>query len=175
MEPNKPQATPEVVSPATPEQIKELEVVTALEQIRNTIEGTDEDPNNAGLITAVQRNKAILLDYAMMTYMRNPTNPKMLESITSLLAQIEKTVRDDRKEKAKAKEKEDDKLTFNQMMDAMKQISSGQIQLPTFNIGSFLLDPSKSLLGPAANIAPINPAELEQGNALVDIEGKKVS
>lgn len=166
------QSTP---SPATPEQIKELEVITALEQIRNTIERTDEDPDQAGLITAVQQNKSILLNYAMLAYMRNPTNPKMLESITSLLAQIEKTVRDDRKEKARAKEKEDDKLTFNQMMDAMKQISSGQIQLPTFNIGSFLLDPSKSLLPATSEMTPITQAELEQGNSLVDINGAIVA
>ncbi|UYE93564.1 hypothetical protein [Shewanella phage FishSpeaker] len=166
------QSTP---SPATPEQIRELEVITALEQIRNTIEQNEEDPEQKSLITAVQHNKYVLLNYAMMAYQRNPTNPKMLESITSLLAQIEKTVRDDRKEKARAKEKEDDKLTFNQMMEAMKQISSGQIQLPTFNIGSFLLDPTKSLLGNAPGVNPISPAELEQGNSLVDINGTKVA
>lgn len=161
-------------TPATPEQIKELEVITALEQIRNTIEQSEEDPDQKSLITAVQHNKYILLNYAMLAYQRNPTNPKMLESITSLLAQIEKTVRDDRKEKARAKEKEDDKLTFNQMMEAMKQISSGQIQLPVFNIGSFLLDPNKSLLPENTTVNPITPAELEQGNELVDINGVKV-
>lgn len=156
-------------------QVMELEVEKALENIRGCLARTEEDPDQRALVDAVQESKALLLNFATLSYIQKPNNPKMLEAITSLIAGIEKTVRDDRKEKAKEKEKEDDKVSFNQMLDAMKEISSGNIQLPSFNIGSFILDPSKSLTATSPTINPITPAELTQGNGLVDLKGEVVN
>lgn len=172
---NTPAEAPAVVPAADKAQVMELEVEKALENIRNCLARTEEDPDQKSLVDAVQESKALLLNFATLSYIQKPNNPKMLEAITSLIAGIEKTVRDDRKEKAKEKEKEDDKVSFNQMLDAMKEISSGNIQLPSFNIGSFILDPSKSLTATSPTINPITQAELTQGNGLVDLQGEVVN
>jgi hypothetical protein len=60
------------------------------------------------------------------------------------------------------------------MLEAMKTISSGAVSLPVFDMTRFLLDPNKSLLDAAKDIAPIKPEELVQGNSLVDIDGNPV-
>ena len=132
----------------------------------------DEDQNK--LVEALQQNRALILKYAMQKYLESPKSASLLEGVLSLLAHMEKTVRDNRKEKAKKKEGESNVIAFNQMMDALKTISSGAVALPAFELSSFILDPSKSLIPAGANITPISPAELVQGNSLIDINGEPV-
>lgn len=92
-----------------------------------------------------------------------------------MLAQMEKTIRDDRKEKAKKKENENNALGFSQLMEALGNISSGNIKLPSFDMKDFILDPSKPLIDEEdKSMEPIKLEELEQGNKLVDLDGEPV-
>lgn len=144
-----------------------------LKRLSNALAPNPEDPEQESLVNVIQESRTFLLKYSMSTYMQNPKNSKLLEGVISLIAGMEKSVRDDRKEQAKKQDKVDDAVSFNQMLEAMKDISSGKIELPTFNIGSFILDPNKPLVsGPDTD--PILPGELTQGSTLVDIDGKPV-
>lgn len=166
----------EETSPPKPKgPISEDEVEKVLLMMKQALVKDLEDEKQTRLVDAVQASRQMLLQYAMQQYLSNPKSASLLEGVTSLIAHIEKTVRDDRKEKAKEKEGESNILHFNQMLEAMKMISANKVAVPTFDIAAFILDPNKSLI-PEGNpeIAPINPEELVQGNAIVDIEGKTV-
>lgn len=150
-----------------------LEVITIMEKMRKALEGNPEDQDQTKLVTLIQENRALLLQYAMSQYLLNPKSASLLEGVTSLIGQMEKTVRDDRKERTKKNDAENNIVSFNQMLDAMKSISSGKIAVPSFDMADFILDPSKSLLV-TPGIAPIKPEELVMGNSLVDIDGNTV-
>jgi len=90
-----------------------------------------------------------------------------------LLAHMEKAIRDDRKERMKKQENQDNKLSFNQMLEAMSMIKTGAIQIPVFDVSSFMLDPSVSLTD-GLDVKPINEAELVQGNQIISIDGTPV-
>lgn len=147
------------------------QVRSVLLNIQQNLARRDDDQDQNYLVEALQEHRTMLLNYATLTYLNRPKDPKLLEAVTGLVAQIEKAVRDDRKERLKKKENEDNKLSFNQMMEAMKQISAGEIVIPKFEMTHFLLDPSKSLLELNNEIKPIKPEELDQGNTLVDLDG----
>lgn len=132
-----------------------------------------EDKDQTKLIDALQQNRAFILKYAMQKYLESPKSASLLEGVTSLLAHMEKTVRDNRKEALKKQENENNIVSFNQMLEAMKQISSGAVALPVFDIGSFILDPNKSLIE-NQDVAPIKAEELQQGNVIVDLDGNPV-
>jgi len=150
------------------------EAAEAMETLRKALVIDLEDEDQNKLVEAIQQNRALLLKYAMQQYLSKPTSASLLEGVSSLIGHMEKTVRDNRKEKAKKKEGETNVLAFNQMLEAMKSISSGAVALPVFDMSSFLLDPNKSLLDTAKDVAPIKPEELVQGNSLVDIDGNPV-
>ena len=144
-----------------------------IEQLRQAMTGTEEDIDQEALVKMVQQNRAFLLEYAMAAYLDNPKNGELLGSVTSIIAAIEKTVREDRKERMKKKESENNALGFNQLMEALQNISSGGIKIPVFDMKDFILDPSKSILQ-NAQVEPIKDDELEQGNSLIDLEGNPV-
>jgi hypothetical protein len=150
------------------------EVAEAMNSLRKALVLDLEDEDQNKLVDAIQQNRALLLNYAMQQYLAKPTSASLLEGVSSLIGHMEKTVRDNRKEKAKKKEGETNVLAFNEMLEAMKTISSGVISLPVFDMSGYLLDPTKSLLDPTADIAPIKPGELVQGMQLVDIDGNAV-
>ncbi|ASU03447.1 hypothetical protein RISINGSUN_223 [Erwinia phage vB_EamM_RisingSun] len=147
------------------------EVTKVLLNIQQQLARNDEDVDQTFLVDALQQHRSMILNYATLQFVKKPNNPKMLEAVTTLVAQLEKAVRDDRKERLKKKENEDNKVSFNQMLDAMKKISNGEINIPTFTMDSFMLDPSQSLLSIREGIKPINTEELEMGNQLVDLDG----
>lgn len=150
------------------------EAAAAMQALRKALVLDLEDEDQNKLVEAIQQNRALLLNYAMQQYLAKPSSASLLEGVSSLIGHMEKTVRDNRKEKAKKKEGETNVLAFNQMLEAMKTISSGAVSLPVFDMTGFLLDPNKSLLDAAKDIAPIKPEELVQGNSLVDIDGNPV-
>lgn len=150
-----------------------LEVIAIITKMREALVRNPDDPEQVSLVDIVQENRALLLQYAMSQYLLNPKSASLLEGVTSLIAQMEKTVRDDRKEKAKKKENENDMISFNQMLEAMKNISSGKIIIPSFDMSDFILDPGKSLIM-SPDIAPISPEELVQGNALVGLDAEPI-
>lgn len=156
----------------TPEM--ENKVKGLMQSLSTAIRKDDESDDQSHLIEVIQLNRALLLDSAMMSYLNKPGHSKLLESVISLLAGMEKAVRDDRKEAAKKKELLTNTVAFTNMLDALKEISTGRITIPTFDMGDFVLDPSKSLIEGDEEIGEIKEAELEQGNFLVDLEGNRI-
>jgi hypothetical protein len=150
-----------------------LEMQAIMEKMRKAMEDNPEDIDQTALIKVIQENRANILQYAMGQYLQNPKSASLLEGVTSLIGQMESTVRNDRKERAKKKDAENNVLSFNQMLDAMQNISNGAIVIPHFDMSDFILDPSKTLLT-QADVAPIKPEELVQGNELIDIDGNAV-
>ncbi|MNG46972.1 hypothetical protein D3C79_48390 [compost metagenome] len=146
------------------------EVLALLQQ---TLTPTEEDQEQVSFVTALQKNRQFLLQYAMKAYMEKPGSASLLEGVTSLLAHMEKAIRDDRKERMKKQENQDNKLSFNQMLEAMSMIKTGAIQIPIFDVSSFMLDPSVSLTD-GLDVKPINEAELVQGNQIISIDGTPV-
>jgi hypothetical protein len=145
-----------------------------LEELREAMTGTEEDIDQEALVKMVQKNRAFLLEYAMAAYLDNPKNGELLGSVTSIIAAIEKCVREDRKERMKKKENENNALGFNQLMEALGKISNGAVKIPVFDMQDFILDPSKSILPGGGNVEPIKDEELQMGNSLVDLDGEPV-
>ena len=151
------------------------EVGTAMENIRKALVKNIEDEDQTQLVDAIQEHRTLLLKYVTQQYLSNPKSASLLIGLISLINDMEKTVRDDRKEKMKKQDSQNNIVAFNQMVDAMKSISAGKIDLPVFDMQAFILDPSKSLITPTMEgINPITAEELVQGNSIVDIDGKTV-
>lgn len=139
--------------------------------LKDSMEGNLEDVEQQNLIRMVQKNRAFVLEFAMAAWLDNPKNAHLLEGVNQILQQIEKVVRDDRKEALKKKENENNQISFNQMMEAMQKLNQSGNNLPTFNFGDFILDPTKPIAPSKEFFNPINEHELQQGNQLVDLEG----
>ena len=150
-----------------------MEMTLIIERLRKALEDNPEDIDQTKLVTLIQENRTLLLQHAMGQYLQSPKSATLLEGVTSLIGQMEKTVRDDRKERAKKKDAETNVVSFNEMLDAMKSIATGQIMIPHFDMSDFILDPGKSLLT-QADVAPIKPEELVQGNGLIDLNGDAI-
>jgi hypothetical protein len=150
-----------------------LEMIAIMEKMRKALADNPEDIDQTEMIKVIQENRAHILQYAMGQYLQNPKSASLLEGVSSLISQMEATVRNDRKERTKKKDAENNVLSFNQMLDAMKSISNGQVLVPHFDMSDFILDPNKTLLT-VVDVAPIKPEELVQGNELIDIDGNAV-
>lgn len=157
---------------AAPEDVAKMKA--ALEELRSAMIGSEDDPDQNALVKVIQRNRAFLLEYALSAYIDNPKNAKLLEGVTQIIAQIEKVVRDDRKEALKKKDQDNNKVGFNQMMEALQNISNGSVRMPTFNFNDFILDPGKSIIANHPKMDPIGEQELLQGNSLIDLEGNQM-
>ena len=80
-------------------------ITRALTDIKTSIEvSPEDDPNEDCVVQAVQRYRSMLLDYATIAYLNKPKDSKLLEGVTTLVGQLEKSIRDNRKEKSKDKE-----------------------------------------------------------------------
>jgi hypothetical protein len=150
-----------------------LEMIAIMERMRKALQENPEDVDQKELVKVIQENRAHILQYAMGQYLQNPKSASLLEGVTSLIGQMEGAVRNDRKERAKKQDQENNVISFNQMLDAMKGISNGQIIIPHFDMADFILDPGQSLLT-RIDVDPIKPEELVQGNELIDIDGNAV-
>lgn len=145
-----------------------------IEELRASMVGNEEDIDQTEMVKMVQKNRAFMLEYAMGAYLDNPKNGELLGSVTSILAALEKTIREDRKERMKKKENEDNKISFNQMMDALQNMNNGSINLPVFDFSEYILDPSKPIMGEKKFFNPINEHELDQGIQQLDFDGNKI-
>lgn len=154
--------------------IKEERLNATLQSIREAI-ATSEEDDGASLAKGLQGSREFLLDLAMKYYLERPS-AKALEGILGLLAQLEGSLRSDRKEKAKKEEALSNAQSFNLMVEALEKINSSAITVPKFDLGNFVLDPTRSLLEaqPEVTFVPINEEELEQGMKLVDIDGQPI-
>jgi hypothetical protein len=112
------------------------DLITALQEVLN---GGQSVENETSLLSIVQKQRKLLLDIATQTFISKPNNPKLLDSINTLLGHMEKSVRDDRKERLRDRELEDNKANFSVFANALIEITAGRITMPTF--GEISLDP----------------------------------
>lgn len=119
---------------------KEKEKDQLIEDLQSVLNGGHSIENETSLLNIVQKQRRLLLDIATQTFIHKPNNPKLLDSINTLLGQMEKAVRDDRKERLRDRELEDNKASFATFANALVEITAGRIKMPTF--GTMLtLDP----------------------------------
>jgi len=147
------------------------EVDEALMSIVQAMVRNEEDVEQVSLADSLQKHRALLLKFATLAYMKKPSSAMLLSSITSLVGAMEKAIRDDRKERAKKEENASNQFSFSQIVESLNAIAAGAVVTPTFELTSFILDPTKSLMDIADGFKPIKPEELVQGNTLVDIDG----
>lgn len=133
----------------------------------NSIESENE------LITLVQQQRRLMLDIATATFIKKPNNPKLLDSINTILSQIEKTVRDDRKEKLKNRELEDNKANFASFVNALNEVANGKITLPTYSGINIAADWDKPLIDLSDPDLAISDEELYMGRQ--DVDPKKIA
>jgi uncharacterized protein (DUF885 family) len=126
-----------------------------------------EDSENE-LLTVMQQHRRLLLDVAMETFMKKPS-ASILDSINSLLGSIEKKTRDDRKEKAKVKEREDNKASFSMYVNALNEIAAGNIKIPNYGDTAIVLDPLKPFIE-LDERNELREGELLQGRIELDVK-----
>lgn len=119
------------------------------------------------LINLVQKQRTLLLDIATQTYISKPSNCKLLDSINTLVSQLEKSVRDSRKEVQKAKELEDNKTSFAAFVNALNEVANGKLVIPNYGDMGIILDPLKPVTQLNSETM-IRPEELDQGLIVVD-------
>lgn len=121
------------------------------------------------LIQMLTNQRSLLLDVAMHTYISKPSNCKLLDSINTLIGQMEKTVRDNRKEKLKDKELEDNRANFATFVSALNEVAAGKLVLPNYGDQAFILDPLKPI-HELSYSERIKEGETIQGRQEIDVE-----
>lgn len=154
--------------PNSPHEKRLQEKQRLLQELQTIIDKPlDEDSENE-LLTAMQQHRRLLLDVAMETFMKKPS-ASILDSINSLLGSIEKKTRDDRKEKAKVKEREDNKASFSMFVNALNEVANGTLKIPNYGNTAIILDP----LQPFINLdekESFRDGELLQGRVELDVK-----
>lgn len=120
---------------------KEKEKDELIAQLQEILDAGHSVSNENSLINIVQRQRKLLMDIATQTFINKPNNPKLLDSINTILAQMEKTVRDDRKERLRDRELEDNKANFATFANALTEIAAGRLVMPTYGDMAIVLDP----------------------------------
>jgi hypothetical protein len=87
--------------------------------------------------------------------------------INTLIGQLEKSVRDDKKEKARAKEMEDNKTSFAAFVNALNEVANGKLVIPNYGDMGIILDPLKPVTQLDSETM-IKAEELAQGLIVVD-------
>lgn len=156
-------------APPSDDKLKTVQDKDALiAEINKLLKGPQDKEAESTLINTVQRQRNLLLDIAMQTIINKPNNPKLMDSINTILAQIEKTIRDDRKERLKDRELEDNRANFATFVNALTEVSNGKIVMPTYGSGSFVLDPLAPIIRIEDPDDEIKPEEIMQGHHIVD-------
>ncbi|EBY9763896.1 hypothetical protein D5W64_12355 [Salmonella enterica subsp. enterica serovar Saintpaul] len=163
-------------APPSDDKLKTVQDKDALiAEINKLLRGPQDKESESELIRTVQKQRNLLLDIATQTFINKPNNPKLLDSINTILAQIEKTVRDDRKEKLKDKELEDNRANFATFVNALTEISAGKVVMPTYGNGSFVLDPMAPIVIIDDPDDEIKPEEITQGHMTIDTKAIEAS
>lgn len=142
------------------------ELIANLNAILKGPMGKDDESD---FIKMVQRQRTLMLDIATQTFISKPNNPKLLDSINTLLAGLERTVRDDRKERLKDRELEDNKANFATFVNALNEVAAGRLVMPNYGGQAIVLDPMAPLPGLSNNPDDaISDDELYQGRQMVN-------
>lgn len=151
----------------------EKEVQGVLSELKEASKLNEADPTQATLVNTIQRLRAQILDVAAMAYIAKPGHSELLSALNSMFGQMEKSVRDDRKEEERKKDKEDNRATFNQLIEAATMLASGEIKTPDWGNKSFFLDPNMSFTD-VTDIGKIRDDEIRMGHITTDIDGNEV-
>ncbi|UQT02697.1 hypothetical protein YUBABA_01340 [Serratia phage vB_SmaM-Yubaba] len=159
------------IHPAPPSDDK-LKTVTdkdaLIAEINKVLKGPQSKEAENELVGIIQKQRTLLLDIATQTFINKPNNPKLLDSINTILAQLEKTVRDDRKERLKDRELEDNRANFATFVNALNEVAAGKLVIPTYGNQAFVLDPLAPIIRIEDPDDEIKDDELYQGRQIVD-------
>lgn len=162
-EPTRPQFMPE-------EKLKtEKDKDELIANIRSILHGERNKENEDRLFSLVQLHRTLVLDIATQAYIAKPGNSKLLDSINTILAQTEKSARDDRKERAKDRELEDNRANFATFVNALNEVASGRLEIPNYGNMAIVLDPLAPIIQPNGDYSmEIKNEELHQGHQHLD-------
>ncbi|BAW98408.1 phage protein [Vibrio phage pTD1] len=146
-----------------------------LQQLFEANRKDEEDPSQRNLVSSIQQLRGLILDNATAAYLKRPNDPKLLDALNSLVGALEKSVRDDRKEAERNKDREENRASFNQMIEALGSLNNMEIQLPTWGEGSFIINMDAELDELLADQPKIREDELVQGQVYLDFDGEAVS
>ncbi|QZA70729.1 hypothetical protein AH04_256 [Erwinia phage AH04] len=121
--------------------VQEKEKEALINEIQLILNAGHSVDNEKSLLNIVQKQRKLILDIATTTFLNKPNNPKLMDSINTLLGQMEKSVRDDRKERLRDRELEDNKASFATFVNALNEVSAGRLVMPTFAEFQMPLDP----------------------------------
>lgn len=121
-----------------PQEKEKEKLISDIQAILNSDHSVE---NEKSLLNIVQKQRKLILDIATSTFIKKPNNPKLMDSINTLLGQMEKSVRDDRKERLKDRELEDNKANFSTFVNALNEITAGRLAMPNFANFQIPLDP----------------------------------
>lgn len=116
------------------------EHIACVKGIQDIVNRGYSQTNGAELINYIQRQRSVILEVMVECFSKKPT-PSMADSMNTLIGQMEKSVRDERKEALKAKELETSKETFELFRRSLEHVLDGSIHMPTFESASLTLDP----------------------------------
>lgn len=137
--------------------------------IRKILHSDRNKENEDKLFSLVQLHRALVLDIATQAYIAKPGNSKLLDSINTILAQTEKSARDDRKERAKDRELEDNRANFATFVNALNEVASGRLEIPNYGNMAIVLDPLAPIIKPNGDHSmEIKSEELYQGHQILD-------
>lgn len=156
-------------APPSDDKLKTVQDKDAMIAAMNAIlKGPQSKQSEDELVGMVSRQRTLLLDIATQTFINKPNNPKLLDSINTILAQLEKTVRDDRKERMKDRELEDNRANFATFVNALNEVSAGKLVIPTYGSQAFVLDPMAPIIRIEDPDDEIKEDELFQGRQMVN-------
>lgn len=125
-------------------------------------------PENGGLlINYLQKQRSMLIEIMVNNFINRPC-AKMADALNTTLAQMEKSVRDDRKETDRAKELQTSKETWDLFTKSLTAVMDGQLKVPTFGKIGLVLDPLKNEIDDFED--EIKDSELSQGIEKLDIK-----
>lgn len=140
-----------------------------IKNIRDILHGDRNKENEDKLFSMVQLHRTLVLDIATQAYIAKPGNSKLLDSINTILAQTEKSARDDRKERAKDRELEDNRANFATFVNALNEVSQGRLEIPNYGNMAIVLDPLAPIIQPNGDYSmEIKSEELHQGHQILD-------
>ncbi|UVD32187.1 hypothetical protein [Vibrio phage phiKT1028] len=145
-----------------------------LQQLFNANKKDEEDPSQRNLVSTIQQLRGLILDNATAAYLKRPNDPKLLDALNSLVGALEKSVRDDRKEAERSKDKEENRASFNQLIEAMQQMNNNTLPVPSWGEGSFLINMDAELEELLDDQPKIREDELVQGVIPLDFDGNPI-
>lgn len=145
-----------------------------IDKLQGFISVREEDIDQKKLVEFVQHNRGMLLESAMRSYLLNPKNFDLLRAITPLLDSMEKSVREERKERFKNKELEQTGATFKDLLESLKHLNMDSFPKTNKSINMGILNPDISVLETSDKIKPITDYELKQGIERLDKDGEVI-